>query len=190
MLNNNLCFFQLFLTIALVGLTSANKCNVFLNDETDTRMNTIDADAEDASPDMDELIFLTEFSRFMNDRAPRLLQVLIKFKSINLLDLHFVQVYLCSCSAQSYLMILGGNSQNFLQKFVRFFLTLKCFYRVVIHRKWVLYDLYSSWHRPLIISASKTTYTHNNPKILRPKVTKNIKNLHKKFCEFPPRQAF
>jgi len=29
--------------------------------------------------------------------------------------------------------------------------------------------------------------SHYNLKILRPKVTKNIKNLHKKFCEFPPR---
>ena len=75
-------FFQLFVTIALVGCfawaSASNKCNVFLNDETDTRMNAIDADAEDVAPDMDELIFLTEFSRFMNDRAPRLLQVLIK----------------------------------------------------------------------------------------------------------------
>jgi hypothetical protein len=58
----------------------SSKCNVFLNDETDTRMNDIDADAEDIAPDMDELIFLTEFSRFMNDRAPRLLQVLIIFR--------------------------------------------------------------------------------------------------------------
>jgi len=38
-----------------------------------------------------------------------------------------------------------------------------------------------------MISASKTTYTHYNLKILRPKVTKNIKNLRKKFCKFPPR---
>jgi len=30
---------------------------------------------------------------------------------------------------------LGGNSQNFLSKFVRFFVTLRCFYKVVIHRK-------------------------------------------------------
>jgi len=30
--------------------------------------------------------------------------------------------------------ILGGNSQNFLRKFVRFFLTLKCLYGVVIHK--------------------------------------------------------
>jgi len=37
-----------------------------------------------------------------------------------------------------------------------------------------------------LISASKTNYRHYNLKILRPKVTKNIKNLHKKFCEFPP----
>jgi len=37
-----------------------------------------------------------------------------------------------------------------------------------------------------MISASKTTFSHFNPKILRPKVTKNIKNLREKFCEFPP----
>jgi hypothetical protein len=29
----------------------------------------------------------------------------------------------------------GGNSQNFLWKFVRFLVTSKCFYGVVIHRK-------------------------------------------------------
>jgi len=37
-----------------------------------------------------------------------------------------------------------------------------------------------------MISASKTTFSHSNLKILRPKVTKNIKNLRKKFCEFRP----
>jgi len=37
-----------------------------------------------------------------------------------------------------------------------------------------------------MISASKTTYSHYNFKILRLKVTKNIKNLRKKFCESPP----
>jgi len=37
-----------------------------------------------------------------------------------------------------------------------------------------------------LISALKTTYSHYNLKILRPKVKKNIKNLRKKFCEFPP----
>jgi len=31
--------------------------------------------------------------------------------------------------------IQGGNSQNFLGKFVRFFLTLTCFNGVVFHRK-------------------------------------------------------
>jgi len=30
---------------------------------------------------------------------------------------------------------LGGNSQNSLGKFVRFFVTLRDFYRVVVHRK-------------------------------------------------------
>jgi len=29
----------------------------------------------------------------------------------------------------------GGNSQNFLDTFVRFYVTLRCFCRVVIHRK-------------------------------------------------------
>ncbi len=46
--------------------------------------------------------------------------------------------------AQQCIRVRGGNSQNFLHKFVRFFLTLKCFYRVDIHRKQTLYDLYSS----------------------------------------------
>jgi len=27
----------------------------------------------------------------------------------------------------------GGNSQNFLRKFVIFFVTLSCFYKVIIH---------------------------------------------------------
>jgi len=30
---------------------------------------------------------------------------------------------------------LGGNSQNFLRKFVRFFVSSRCFFGVVIHRK-------------------------------------------------------
>ena len=36
--------------------------------------------------------------------------------------------------------------------------------------------------------ASKTTFCLNNLKILRPKVTKNLTNLRKKFCEFPHRE--
>jgi len=38
-----------------------------------------------------------------------------------------------------------------------------------------------------MISASKTTFSHYNLQVVRLKVTKNIKNLRKKFCEFPPR---
>jgi len=37
------------------------------------------------------------------------------------------------------------------------------------------------------MSASETTFSHYNIKILMPKVTKNITNLRNKFCEFPPR---
>jgi len=36
-------------------------------------------------------------------------------------------------------------------------------------------------------SASKRTLSLNNLMILRPKVPKNLMNLHKKFCESPPR---
>jgi len=38
-----------------------------------------------------------------------------------------------------------------------------------------------------MIAASKSTLSLNNFKILRPKVTENIANLCKKFCESPPR---
>jgi len=34
--------------------------------------------------------------------------------------------------------------------------------------------------------ASKSNLSLNNLKILSPKVTKNVTNLHKKFCESPP----
>jgi len=37
-----------------------------------------------------------------------------------------------------------------------------------------------------MISASKTTFSLNNIKILRLKVKKNLTNLRKKFCESPP----
>ncbi len=42
-------------------------------------------------------------------------------------------------------------------------------------------------NNPLMISASKTTFSHYNIKILRPKVTKYLTNLLKKFCEFRPK---
>jgi len=38
-----------------------------------------------------------------------------------------------------------------------------------------------------MISASKTTFSHYSLTILRPKVTQNLTNLPKKFCEFPPK---
>jgi hypothetical protein len=39
----------------------------------------------------------------------------------------------------------------------------------------------------LMISASKSTLRLNNLKSLRHKAKKNLTNLHKKFCESPPR---
>jgi len=41
-----------------------------------------------------------------------------------------------------------------------------------------------------MISTSKITLNQNNLKILRPKVTKNLTNLCKKFCESPPTAFF
>jgi hypothetical protein len=38
-----------------------------------------------------------------------------------------------------------------------------------------------------LISASKTTLSLYNLRILRPKVTENLTSLLKKFCESPPR---
>jgi len=38
----------------------------------------------------------------------------------------------------------GWNSQNFLRKFIIFFVTLRCLYRVVIYWKSVFYVFYSS----------------------------------------------
>jgi len=38
-----------------------------------------------------------------------------------------------------------------------------------------------------MISASKSTLSINNLKILTPKVTKNLMNLRETFCESPPR---
>jgi len=40
-----------------------------------------------------------------------------------------------------------------------------------------------------MISALKTSFSHNNLKILRPKVTKNYTKLLKKFCELAPRTS-
>jgi len=37
-----------------------------------------------------------------------------------------------------------------------------------------------------MISASKSTLSLNNLKMLRPKVTQNLTNFCKKFCESPP----
>jgi len=38
-----------------------------------------------------------------------------------------------------------------------------------------------------MISASKSTLSQNNLRIFRPKVTKNLRNFCKKFCDSPPR---
>ena len=56
------------LAVALCQLASANECNLFLQEDA----NSLDGRS---GPDMAELEFLAEFSRFMNARAPKLLQV-------------------------------------------------------------------------------------------------------------------
>jgi len=51
------------------------------------------------------------------------------------LDLEYLSIIGILISVYLDVKTLGRNSQNFLRKFVRFFVTLKCFYGVVIHRK-------------------------------------------------------
>jgi len=51
------------------------------------------------------------------------------------------QAVLNLCSAEQ-----GGNLQKFLGKFLRFFVTLRGFYGVVIHKKIGTYDLTSPFN--------------------------------------------
>jgi hypothetical protein len=67
---------------ALIGCIVANDCNIFLSDSSSGATSRSSNEIENA--DLDELVFLTELSRFMNERAPRLLQVRIhKIRSSN-----------------------------------------------------------------------------------------------------------
>jgi len=81
----------------------------------------------------------------------------------------------------------GGNSQNFLRKFVIFFVTFRCFNKAITHRKSVIY---------VFIVANRNFYWYLLQKLLiviiisifkSPNLQKKIKNLRKKFCEFQPR---
>jgi len=62
----------------------------------------------------------------------------------DILQARFASGGLISGSGQFSLSAQGGNSQNFLHKFIIFFLTLRCFYKAIIHRKSVIYVFYSS----------------------------------------------
>ena len=65
------------LTLSQLALASS-ECNIFLEDE---GRSSYEADITDA--DMDELIFMAEFSRFMNEISPRLLQVKLERQLLN-----------------------------------------------------------------------------------------------------------
>ncbi len=127
--------------------------------------------------------FKTSLGTMFRNHRDKLLNPFFKVSIIWLKVTHYIVTFYKFL--YNVVIHMGGNSQNFSRKFVRFFLTLKCFYIVVTHRKQVFYDFYSSEHHPLTISASKTTSSHYNLKILRPKVNTNFKIFCKKFCEFP-----
>ncbi len=76
-----------------------------------------------------------------------------------------------------------GNSQNFLFKFV--ICTFRSFAKQLSTKsqQFMFFTLTLTFW----ISSSKTTFSHYNLKILRPKVTKYLTNLPKKFCEFRPK---
>ncbi len=91
------------------------------------------------------------------------IQLLTLEKNLLLLAILHYFFFKCHTSFQ------GGNSQNFLGKFVRFFITLRCFFMQLLFIE----------NRYFMI------YTVVNLKILRPKDTNNLKNYPKMFCEFP-----
>jgi len=80
----------------------------------------------------------------------------------------------------------GSKFTKLLKHIRKIFCNFKMLLQQTIHGKWVIYDYYSCYHNILMISALKTTFSLNNLRILRPKVTKNLTNSLKKFCEFPP----
>ncbi len=81
---------------------------------------------------------------------------------------------------------IGWEFAKLLRQICKIFVTFRCFYNTIIHGKWVIYYYYSSYHHLLMTCSSKNTFSLFNLKVLRPKVTKNITILLKKFCEFPP----
>ena len=81
----------------------------------------------------------------------------------------------------------GGNSWNFLRKICKIFITFWCFYEAVNHTNKTIYDFFSSWQQPSLISASKTTFSLCTPKISSPKVMNILRICRNNFCEFRPR---
>ncbi len=83
-------------------------------------------------------------------------------------------------------MALSQNSQNFLRKIRKIFVTLRGNKNQIhIENKYFI-NFYSRERQPEMISASKSTTPLKSLKILKPKVTKNLRSLHKKFCKFQP----
>ncbi len=79
---------------------------------------------------------------------------------------------------------------SFSFTFKIFFLTFRCLYWVVIHRKSVFYVFYNNntivFTLTFIDICFKNTFSRYKLKILRLKVAKHLTNLLKKFCEFRP----
>ncbi len=87
-------------------------------------------------------------------------------------------------------MQLGGGSQTFLFKLVIFFLTFRCFYKQIIHRKSVIYVFTVVNINFLLISASKTILIVNIIlRFLCPKLQNILKICLICFVNFEPGQC-
>jgi hypothetical protein len=77
--------------------------------------------------------FKTSLGTMFRNHRDKLLNPFFKVSIIWLKVTHYIVTFYKFL--YNVVIHMGGNSQNFSRKFVRFFLTLKCFYIVVTHRK-------------------------------------------------------
>ncbi len=71
--------------------------------------------------------------------------------------------------------MLGRNSQKFLRKILKIFVTFSCFYKILSWSRTLPYDSYNIHFQRLLISTLRNDLTENNQDILRLKVTKILR---------------
>ncbi len=81
----------------------------------------------------------------------------------------------------------GRNSQNFLRKIRKIFLTVRSIWGLILNRKWLYFIIFILGNiDPKWNLAQISTISLKNFKISSPKVQNILKSLLKLFCEFEP----